>query len=319
MIPADGTGLPTGMLPAVGSAAAMQAFPMTGLTPCMGAPLASPGVLPMASAAMQPGLTAAFGDPSQAALYHQILQQQMLQQQALVASQLAAASQAAQPIPDASEPREIHADIKELQGKYKLDDRIIRDLNTQMHKRMESFDDDMKAIREILGQARNPAGMLRVKLREMEDGSFRGTLTPDRDVEDLAKRFSLDAQAAAKLSEVLAKRDDRKKDLRQLAKHLELSNRPSSLVMLMLKDMRNGLPIKDPEYPPAFGSAAHKKGMKGSRRSKSRSRERKRRRDRSSSSSPPPAHLVSGGARPAAGKGAKGSCPRPQTLLERFG
>merc|ERR1719183_1939087 len=108
----------------------------------------------------------------------------------------------------------------------------------------------------------------------------------------MAKKFNLDAQAAAKLAEVLSKRDDRKKDLRQIGKHLELSNKPSSLVMLMLKDLRAGIAVKDPEYPAAVGSYAHKRGMKrgsghgSGRRSRSRSRSRRRRRP-SSSSSPP--------------------------------
>merc|ERR1719158_787387 len=147
----------------------------------------------------------------------------------------------------------------------------------------------MRALWEILEGARNPAGLLRVKIREMEEGTFRGTLTPDRDIEDLAKKFSLDAQAAAKLAEVLSKREDRKKDIRQIGKHLELSNKPSSLVMLMLKDLRMGVSVKDPEYPAAVGSYAHKRGLKrvpGGRRSRSPSRSRRRRRP-SSSSSPP--------------------------------
>merc|ERR1712066_867705 len=106
----------------------------------------------------------------------------------------------------------------------------------------------------------------------MEDGVFRGTATPDLDVEEIGKKYKLDVQACARLSEVLARRnaEDRKKDLKQLNKHLELSNKPSSLVMLMLKDLRAGLPIKDPEYPAAVGSYRHKLGL--SRRSRSRSR-----------------------------------------------
>merc|ERR1719352_499545 len=107
-----------------------------------------------------------------------------------------------------------------------------------------TVEDDCKALWEILDGARNPAGLLRVKIKEMEEGTFRGTLTPDRDIEEMAKRFSLDAQASAKLSEVLAKRDNRAKDIRQISKHLELSNKPSSLVMLMLKDLRAGKTVQ---------------------------------------------------------------------------
>ncbi|CAE7657848.1 unnamed protein product [Symbiodinium necroappetens] len=222
--------------------------------------------------------------------------------------------QVPQPPPQDDE-KDVKQSIKELQARFKLDDRIVRDLAGQMKKRRDTSREDMQALWEILGGARNPAGLLRVKIREMEDGKFRGTLTPDKDVEELAKKFNLDAQAAAKLAEVLSRRDDRKKDLRQIQKHLQLSNRPSSLVMLMLKDMRNGLPIRDPEYPPAVGSLAHKRGMKGQR-----SRSRTKRRRASSSSSPPLRSPVrSCGAGPDPKKVATARGPRPQTLLERFG
>jgi len=210
--------------------------------------------------------------------------------------------------------KEISDKAKEIQARFKLDDRITRDLVSQMKRRQDTFRDDLPALWEILGGARNPAGLLRVKLREMEDGTFRGTLTPDRDVEELAKKFNLDAQAAAKLAEVLTRRADRKKDLRQLQKHLELSNRPSSLVMLMLKDMRAGLPIKDPEYPPAVGSLVQKRGFKVKR-----SRSRTRRRAESTSSSPLRSPVRSHGAGPDPRKVAPARGPRPQTLLERFG
>eukprot|EP00933_Yihiella_yeosuensis_P012851 TRINITY_DN12211_c0_g1_i2.p1 TRINITY_DN12211_c0_g1~~TRINITY_DN12211_c0_g1_i2.p1 ORF type:complete len:153 (-),score=26.05 TRINITY_DN12211_c0_g1_i2:136-594(-) len=152
----------------------------------------------------------------------------------------------------------------------------------------------------------------------MEDGIFRGTATPDRDVEDLGKKFGLDAQATAKLAEVLVRRDDRKRDLKQLQKHLELSNKPSSLVMLMLKDMRAGKPILDPEYPAAVGSLAHKRAQG---RGRSRSRGRRRRADSDSSSSPPRLRSPgrSSGAGPNPNKVKPQGGARPMTLLERFG
>lgn len=226
-------------------------------------------------------------------------------------------------------------EVTELAEHFKLDERMVKDLDSHMKRRKDTMEDDIKALYEILEGARNPAGLLRVKLREMEEGTFRGTATPDRDVEDLARKFSLDAQAAAKLAEVLSKKDkeDRRKDVRQLQKHLELSNKPSSLVMMFLKDLRNGIGIKDPEYPAAVGSYAHKRGMKrppgGSRRSRSRSKSRKRRR-RSSSSSSPPSEFLRRQAAKAAGEDGEPSAtvvkqapeegaPRAMTLLERFG
>merc|ERR1712085_23035 len=98
-------------------------------------------------------------------------------------------------------------------------------------------------------------------------GTFRGIAGADADMEEMADRFNLDSQAVIKLTDVLMKRhelfgQDRKKDIRQLSKHLEKSNKPSSLVMIMLKALRAGDPIKDPEFPAAVGSYAHKRGLK---------------------------------------------------------
>merc|ERR1719277_2705108 len=198
-------------------------------------------------------------------LYQQMLQQQMGLQQQQMQQQAAATSQftlqAAQAYEE-SVQQAVDTEVQELARHFKLDERITRDLDVQMKKRQGTFEDDMRALWEILEGARNPAGLLRVKIREMEEGTFRGTATPDRDVEEMAKKFGLDAQASAKLAEVLGKREDRKKDLRQICKHLELSNKPSSLVMLMLKDLRAGIAVKDPEYPAAVGSYRHKRGLK---------------------------------------------------------
>merc|ERR1719277_2982228 len=229
-------------------------------------------------------------------LYQQMLQQQMGLQQQQMQQQAAATSQftlqAAQAYEE-SVQQAVDTEVQELAHHFKLDERITKDLDVQMKRRRQTFEEDLKALWEILEGARNPAGLLRVKIREMEEGTFRGTATPDRDVEDLSKKFNLDAQASAKLAEVLSKREDRKKDLRQIQKHLELSNKPSSLVMLMLKDLRAGIAVKDPEYPAAVGSYAHKRGLTRQSR-RSRSRDRRRRRHESSSSSPPAPSARSG-------------------------
>ncbi|CAK0882569.1 unnamed protein product [Prorocentrum cordatum] len=225
----------------------MQGAPPPGGVPLL--PFGAPGLpglgAPMLGAAAPMQMAGIDPSTAQALLLLQQTQQQQLIQQhqqamlpqaqhaiGMLASQYTL--QAAQAY-DQSVSQTIDPEITELAHKFKLDERITRDLDVQMKKRQGTFEDDMKALWEILEGARNPAGLLRVKIREMEEGAFRGTATPDREVEDLAKKFSLDAQAAAKLAEVLSKRDNRSKDLRQIAKHLELSNKPSSLVMLMLK------------------------------------------------------------------------------------
>jgi len=309
----------------------MAGMPLAGAP---GMPMGMPMAMPLGAGAPPPppGAPGMPGmDPSgmQAMLmYQQMIQQQMAQQQQQMQQQAAATSQftlqAAQAYEE-SVQQAIDTEVQEMAHHFKLDERITKDLDVQMKRRRQTFDEDIKALWEILEGARNPAGLLRVKIREMEEGTFRGTATPDRDVEDLAKKFNLDAQASAKLAEVLSKREDRKKDLRQIQKHLELSNKPSSLIMLMLKDLRAGISVKDPEYPAAVGSYAHKRGLK--RTGRSRSREKKRRQDSSdeSSSSPPRGAgratvSRSSGAGPlAAAAPPRDGAARPMTLLERFG
>merc|ERR1719277_675665 len=162
----------------------------------------------------------------------------------------------------------------EMAHHFNLDDRSTRALDAQMKTRKATFEEDMEALWEILGGARNPSGLLMVKIREMAEGVFRGFSTPEKDVAEFARKFGLEAQASAKLAEVLAKREDPKDDMKKLSKHLERSNKPSALMMLMLKDLRAGKPVKEPEHQAAMGSAAHRKELQEekSRRNRSRSR-----------------------------------------------
>merc|ERR1719401_1561757 len=134
-------------------------------------------------------------------------------------------------------------EVQELSHHFNLDDRAVRALDQQMKKRKATFEEDMSAIWEILEGARNPSGLLMVKVREMAEGIFRGFSTPEADVAAFAKRFGLDAHASAKLAEVLSRRGDPKEDMKKLAKHLERSNKPSACCMLMLKGLREGKPV----------------------------------------------------------------------------
>lgn len=69
-------------------------------------------------------------------------------------------------------PAEMSAQIMQLVQRYNFDDRIHTRLAEAMHKRAASFQSDMRTLVEVLATARNPAGLLSVKLQEMEDGSF---------------------------------------------------------------------------------------------------------------------------------------------------
>merc|ERR1712194_547044 len=84
----------------------------------------------------------------------------------------------------------------------------------------------------------------------------------DTRVQTFAKEMRLDAQAAIKLGEVMHKRNDPETDMGKIGKHLERSNKPSSLMMVLLKRLREGQPIEDPKFAAAVGSLAHEKELK---------------------------------------------------------
>merc|ERR1719284_2005064 len=106
----------------------------------------------------------------------------------------------------------------------------------------------------------------------MAEGIFNGIKTPNPDVEKIAKKYRLDAPSACKLAEVLESRKDPDDDLRRICSHLERSNKPSSLVMMMLKDIKAGNPITESTKQPAIGSFLHREETKKQARQRSRSR-----------------------------------------------
>jgi len=179
-------------------------------------------------------------------------------------------------------------EVIELAHHFNLTDRHARMLDEQLKRRNNTYEDDIASMYEILKGAKNPADLLMVSIRWMAEGVFRGTQTPNPDVEKVAKKYKLDAPSACKLAEVLESRNDPDNDLRKICTHLERSNRPSALVMMMLKDLKSGNPIDESSKAPAIGSYLHKIELeRSSRRSKSRGRgggrSRSRRRARSSS------------------------------------
>merc|ERR1712194_734735 len=107
-------------------------------------------------------------------------------------------------------------------------------------------------------------------------GTFKGMSVLNSKVQQFGKDQRLDAQAAFKLGEVMGEREDPEGDMKKIAKHLERSNKPSSLVMMMLKDLREGKPLKDPEFAAAIGSKNHEKEVtKTTRRSRSKGKKEK--------------------------------------------
>merc|ERR1740121_325357 len=165
-------------------------------------------------------------------------------------------------------------EVVELTHHFNLTDRHARMLDEQLKKRNNTYEDDIAAMYEILKGAKNPADLLMVSIRWMSEGIFRGCLTPNTDVEKIAKKFRLDAPSACKLAEVLETRKDPDDDLKRICSHLERSNKPSSLVMMMLKDIKAGNPITESTKQPAIGSFLHREETKKQARQRSRSRGR---------------------------------------------
>ncbi|CAJ1460703.1 unnamed protein product [Effrenium voratum] len=171
----------------------------------------------------------------------------LTQQQAMAYEQTKAASTALEP------------EVIELVHYFKIGERHARMLNEQLKRRNNTYEEDIAALYDILKGAKNPADLLMVSIRWMEQGVFRGCLTPNPKVEKIAKKYKLDAPSACKLAEALENREDADEALDKFCEHLAASNKPSSLVMIMLKDLKTGAVIPPCTKTPAIGSYLHKK------------------------------------------------------------
>ncbi|CAE7716288.1 unnamed protein product, partial [Symbiodinium sp. CCMP2456] len=196
--------------------------PQPGLPPCLGGakmPPPAPG-LGLGGLPVLPGMAPPPAMPPPGSLDTEALAQLRFQQVASEYEQIKSAG--------------IDPQVAELAEYHGLDERVTRLLDEEMKKRKDTFESDMQALWVGLERAKNPAGMLMMKLKDMKAGTFKGMSALDKKIEDFAKRNRLDAQAAVRLAEVLQNRDDVDGDLAKLQKHLERSNKPSSLVMMML-------------------------------------------------------------------------------------
>jgi len=225
--------------------------------------------------------------------------QTMLQANPQLSAQIAAnpllASQLQQIAQAASAPAAlpgVNPDVQELADHFGLDERIAKQLDDEMKTRGDTFDGDLAALWDILETARNPAGLLSVKIKEMQEGTFIGQPKIDKDIKEFQKMYRLDDQATKKLAEVLQNRPaTRKEDIELIHKHLETSNKPSARVMMMLGKLRSGEPLGEPDRRIAPGSyldrmeqerdrekerKADRRSGPDSRRGRSRERERER-------------------------------------------
>merc|ERR1719188_2506979 len=136
---------------------------------------------------------------------------------------------------------EIDPDIRELGDYFNIEDRWIRRLNEAMRKRMDTKEQDLAKLYEVLERARSPTGLLTVKIGEMECGQFVGKIKPDKDVERLARKFKLDEHVTSRLTELVVRRKASKdEDLERIEQHLRYCKRPSAMATLLAGKLLEG-------------------------------------------------------------------------------
>jgi len=177
-------------------------------------------------------------------------------------------------------------DVQELCDYFHIEERHARRLSDIMKKRQETFVEDIERLYDVLERANSPAGLLVVKMREMEEGIFVGKAKADKELKEMAKKFKLDDQAETKLADILARYDEakRKAYILDIERHLEVSNRPSAMAMMLLKKLGDAQPLgrPGPVAPGSYLDKANreKSGRGGGDGDRDRKDDRDRGRDR---------------------------------------
>mmetsp|Transcript_6360 Transcript_6360/g.13896 ORF Transcript_6360/g.13896 Transcript_6360/m.13896 type:complete len:300 (-) Transcript_6360:43-942(-) len=145
----------------------------------------------------------------------------------------------------------IDPDVQELGDYFNIEDRHIKRLHELMKGRQDTFEADLLRLYDVLERAHSPAGLLVVKMREMEEGKFIGKVKPCAQLVSMTKKFKLDSEAESKLADILARHEEGKRQdyLNQLERHLEASNKPSAMAMMLLKKLGDGQPLGRPGNP----------------------------------------------------------------------
>merc|ERR1712137_365772 len=151
----------------------------------------------------------------------------------------------AAPPPPPPAPREaegkVDPEVQELGDYFNIEERWIKRLNETMKKRLDTKEQDLAKLYEVLERARSPTGLLTVKIGEMECGQFVGKIKPDKDVERLAKKFKLDEHVVSRLTEVAVRRKATKdEDLDRIEQHLRYCKRPSAMATLLAGKLLEG-------------------------------------------------------------------------------
>merc|ERR1719436_1386559 len=83
----------------------------------------------------------------------------------------------------------IDPDVQELCDYFHIEERHARRLSDIMKNRQKTFVEDMERLYDVLERANSPAGLLVVKMREMETGTFVGKVKPDKALKDMSKKI----------------------------------------------------------------------------------------------------------------------------------
>jgi len=179
--------------------------------------------------------------------------------------------------PVVSLPR-IDPDVQELCDHFHIEERHALRLTDCMRKREATFEADMERLYDVLERANSPAGLLVVKMREMDEGTFVGAMRADKELKAIVKKFAVDATAEAKLADILSRypAEKKKEYYGEIERHLETSARPSAMAMMLLKKLGSGESLGRPG-PVAPGSYLDKQRRDGdSHRDRDRDRDRDR-------------------------------------------
>merc|ERR1712046_510757 len=108
---------------------------------------------------------------------------------------------------------DINHEIQELAYAFGIDDELTQKLNDIMiEDRSRTWDQDIARLYEILKDARTPAAMLNLKIRDMEKGTFVGKAKCGPKVKELSRKHRLDHGASTKLEEAMSMREAMGKD-----------------------------------------------------------------------------------------------------------
>lgn len=175
----------------------------------------------------------------------------------------------------------IDPDVQELCDHFHIEDRHTQRLNEIVKNRRDTFEADMLKLWEKLEDAREPAGLLVVKMREMEEGTFVGKQKADPQLASMSKKYGLDNTAESRLADIVSRFDVAKKKAMydELERHLEVSNKPSAMAMLLLRKLSEGTPLGRPG-PPAPGSYVDKKTREQKEQRGEKDKDRRDDRDR---------------------------------------